>query len=68
MGTAPALAKDTAGAEPAGKAEEATAARPEVSMSWAQDKVMHGHEVEMPPQEKDLALGIWESHQVKRAY
>ena len=52
VGAAPALAKDTAGAEPAGEAEKvAAAARPEALLSWAQDKVMRGLEVETPPQE-----------------
>ena len=52
IGAAPALAKDTASAEPAGKAEEVAAAtRPEVLLSWAQDKVMRRLKVETPPQE-----------------
>lgn len=38
VGAAPALAKDTASAEPASEAEKAIAARPEALMSKAQDK------------------------------
>ena len=38
MGAAPALAKDTASAKPAGEAEKAIAARPEALMSKAQVK------------------------------
>ena len=51
MGAAPALAKDIAGAEPAGEAEKAATARPEALMSRAQDKAVRGREVKMPPQE-----------------
>ena len=51
VGTAPALAKDTAGAEPASEAEKAITARPEALISKAQDKAVRGHEVETPPQE-----------------
>ena len=51
VGAAPALAKDIAGAEPAGEAEKAAAARAEALMSRAQDKAVHGREVETLPQE-----------------
>jgi hypothetical protein len=49
VGAAPALAKDTASAEPAGEAKEAATARPEALMFWAQDKAMHRCEVETLP-------------------
>jgi hypothetical protein len=51
MGAAPALAKDTACAEPTGKAKEAAAIRPKVLMSWAKDKAMCRCEVKMLLQE-----------------
>jgi hypothetical protein len=51
MGAALALAKDTAGIKPSGKAKKAAAARPKALMSRAQDKVVYGCKVKMPPQE-----------------
>ena len=51
VGTAPALAEDTAGVELAGEAEKAAAAKSEALISAAQNKVVRGREVEMPPQE-----------------
>ena len=51
MGTASALAEDTAGIELTGKAEKATATKSEALISAAQNKVVRGCEVEMPPQE-----------------
>jgi hypothetical protein len=51
MGAAPALAKDTAGIELAGKAEKAATAKSEALISIAQNKAMHGCEVKMLPQE-----------------
>jgi hypothetical protein len=54
-GTTPALANGTTGVKPTGKAEKATAARPEAWVSWAQDKAGHRHEVETPRQtEREL--------------
>ena len=49
--TVPALAKDTAGVEPAGEAEKAAAANFEALIPLAQDKTVRGREVETPPQE-----------------
>jgi len=51
MGTAPALAKGTAGVRPAGKAETATTTEPKALAPRMQDKVGHGCEVNAPPQE-----------------
>jgi len=48
-GATPALTKSTISIEPAGKAEKAVAAKPEVLVLWAQDRA--GHEVEMPLRE-----------------
>ena len=50
-GTALALAEDTAGVEPAGEAEKATAANFEALISLARDKAVHGREVQTPPRE-----------------
>jgi hypothetical protein len=47
--TAPALAEDTAGVEPAGEAERATAARPEALVPWTQGEAKH--EFDARPQE-----------------
>ena len=62
MGTAPALAKDTAGIELAGGAEKAAAAKSEALISAAQNKVVCGREVKMPPQKvlrsKDLKVRL----------
>ena len=49
VGAAPVLAEGTAGVEPAGKAEKATAAKPEALVPWAQG--MAEREVEMLPGE-----------------
>jgi hypothetical protein len=49
VSTAPALAKDTASIEPAGKAERATAARPKALVPWTQGEAKH--EVNVWPQE-----------------
>ncbi len=49
VGAAPALAEGTAGVEPAGEAEKATAAKPEALVPWAQG--MAEREVEMLPGE-----------------
>jgi hypothetical protein len=53
VGAAPALAEDTAGIEPTGKAEKATAAKSEALVPWAQDKAKRG--LEGMPQEGKLA-------------
>ena len=47
VGAAPALAESTAGVEPAGEAERAATARPEVLASWTQGVARR--EVETPP-------------------
>ena len=46
VGTAPALAEDTPGVEPAGKAERATAARSEALAPWTQGKAKHKGDVQ----------------------
>ena len=50
-GTAPALAKNSAGVETAGEAEKAAAANFEALISLAQDKAVRGRKVETPPRE-----------------
>lgn len=60
-GTALALAEGTAGVEPAGEAEGATAAKPEVLVPSANDKAVRGHEMaprEMPIERKPKALSL----------
>jgi len=57
MGIAPALAKDTVGVRPTDKAETASTTKPEALVSWVQDKVRHGHEVDTQPQEVLLQKG-----------
>jgi len=57
MGIAPALAKDTIGVRPADKAEIASTAKPEALVSWVQDKVRHGYEVNTQPHEALLQKG-----------
>ena len=42
VGAAPALAEETAGAEPAGEAEKAAAVKSEALVPWAQDKAERG--------------------------
>ena len=60
-GTALALAEGTAGVEPAGEAEGATAAKPEVLVPSANDKAVRGHEMaprEMPIERKPKILSL----------
>ena len=49
VGTAPALVEGTAGFEPAGEAEKATAAKSEALVPWARDNAGRGRKVETPP-------------------
>ena len=51
VGVAPALAEDTVGVGPADEAETASAAKPKALVSWAQDKVRRGREVDAQPHE-----------------
>ena len=51
VGVAPALAEGTAGVEPAGEAETATAAKSEALVPWARYKAGRGRKVEEPPPE-----------------